>query len=302
MAARAAFAAAALRRVPLLIGAESGCRPADVARALHARTSASAPFAAIDCGAEDPSEIERRLFGGPVRAGARELETATHDSALVTAAAGTLFLENIDQLPASTQRRLARVLRDAEVRVPRRRKGVVTNFRLIASTGLDLDDEARAGRFRMDLLRRLTTCRIAIPPLRQRTSDIPDIIGAMALDGAAFTAPALTVLTSLPWPGNIDELVAVVTRVAASGGSIQQKDVLMHLPLQRTLGRMDLTAGLREARRQFERDYIAAVLERHRWSMSEAARTLGIERANLYRKTRQLGITRGSRETWTVTR
>jgi DNA-binding NtrC family response regulator len=69
----------------------------------------------------------------------------------------------------------------------------------------------------------------------------------------------------------------------------------MHLPIQATFARPDLTASLREARRRFERDYIAAVLERHRWRMSEAARTLGIERANLYRKTRQLGITRGSR-------
>jgi two-component system response regulator HydG len=302
-AARAAFAGAAAGRGPVLVAAEAGCRPAEVARALHARTRSDAPFMAIDCGADDPREIERRLLGGAARqARAQDLETVSRDSAVVAAGAGTLFLENIDQLPASSQRRLALILRDAEVRIPRLRLPVVTSFRLIAATGLDLDDEARGGRFRTDLLRRLATCRILIPPLRQRTSDIPDIIGAMPLHGTAFTGQVLTVLVSLPWTGNIDELVAVVTRVAAAGGSIRQEDLLRPLSLQRTPGRLDLTTGLREARRQFERDYIAAVLERHRWSMSDAAQTLGIERANLYRKTRQLGITRGSREPWTAGR
>src|SRR5262249_43985000 len=110
------------------------------------------------------------------------------------------------------------------------------------------------------------------------------------------TQPAVTVLAALPWSRNIDELADVLARVVdASGTVIRQEDVLAHLPMDGAFARLDLTASLRDARRRFERDYIAAVLERHHWRMSDAARTLGIERANLYRKTRQLGITRAPR-------
>ena len=110
----------------------------------------------------------------------------------------------------------------------------------------------------------------------------------------AFTQAALTVLSAPAWPGNLDELRAVLDRVlrAAPAGPIRQEDVLAHLPIDGVLARIAPEISLREARRQFEREYIASVLERHRWRMSEAARTLGIERANLYRKTRQLGIMR----------
>ena len=87
-----------------------------------------------------------------------------------------------------------------------------------------------------------------------------------------------------------------MTKVLAGAGAIvTQEDVLAHVPIESAFSRWDLTASLREARRRFEREYIAAVLERHQWRMSEAARALGIERANLYRKTRQLGIVRITR-------
>ena len=101
-------------------------------------------------------------------------------------------------------------------------------------------------------------------------------------------------LSAPAWPGNLDELRAVLDRVlrAAPAGPVRQEDVLAHLPIDGGCARIAPQVSLREARRQFEREYIASVLERHRWRMSEAARTLGIERANLYRKTRQLGILR----------
>jgi two-component system nitrogen regulation response regulator NtrX len=109
-----------------------------------------------------------------------------------------------------------------------------------------------------------------------------------------FTQAALTVLSAPAWPGNLDELRLVLDRVlgASADGAIRQEEVLAHLPIDRAFARIAPQISLREARRQFEREYIASVLERHRWRMSEAARTLGIERANLYRKTRQLGIMR----------
>jgi transcriptional regulator of acetoin/glycerol metabolism len=106
----------------------------------------------------------------------------------------------------------------------------------------------------------------------------------------------MTVLAALPWAGNIDEVDTLLQKVLkTAGASVTQEDVLAHVPMDGQFSRVDLTASLRDARRRFERDYIAAVLERHQWRMSEAARALGIERANLYRKTRQLGIVRAPR-------
>lgn len=295
--ARQAFDVASGRRAPVLVLAEAGCRPLTVAEALHARTRAGEPLIALDCGAE-PADIDRQLFGTPPRrATAHPLETIGAGAALVSVGAGTLFLDNIDELPASAQRRLARVLRDGEARLAPRQHTVPLPFRLIASTARDLDGEVRDGRFRQDLLRRFASCRVMVPALRQRTVDLGAIIERLVADAKearrAFTQPAITVLAALPWARNIDELDGVLAKVLATAGDIvTQEDVLAHLPIDGAFARFDLTASLRDARRRFERDYIAAVLERHQWRMSPAAQTLGIERANLYRKTRQLGIVR----------
>jgi DNA-binding NtrC family response regulator len=186
------------------------------------------------------------------------------------------------------------------VRLAPRHAAVALAFRLVASTTRDLELEVREGRFRPDLLRRFAACRIALPPLRQRGPDLAAIIERLVSDmrvaPRTFTHAAVTVLAALPWTENIDELADVLGKVLAHAGEIvTQEDVLAHVPIDGAFARLDLTASLREARRRFERDYIAAVLERHQWRMSEAARALGIERANLYRKTRQLGIARVSR-------
>jgi len=294
--ARETFALAVTRSTPVLIGAEAGSRPKEVAEALHARTRPAAPFVAIDCSALQPGELERRLFGTPPRrVTSPGLEAVGADSAIVDAGTGTLFLENTDELPASAQRRLARVLRDGEVRLSGRQARLP--LRVVASTSRDLDAEVRDGRFRQDLLRRLSACRLAIPPLRHRASDVAEIVAQLVRERSSeprsFTQAAITVLAALPWAGNVDELAALLDKILdTAGASVTQEDVLAHLPMDGQFSRVDLTASLRDARRRFERDYIAAVLERHQWRMSEAARALGIERANLYRKTRQLGIVR----------
>ena len=295
------------RRGPVLIAAEPGCRPVEVARALHVATRGAQPFVVVDCASADPGEIERRLLGAsPAVRGSQDLETVGADAAIVEAGDGTLYLDSIDELPASTQRRLARVLRDAEVRIAGARTPSAAGFRLVGASSKDLEVEAREGRFRSELLRRFAI-RLSVPPLRQRAHDMPVILQRLAqLAGrpdVTITTPAVTVLAAMPWPGNIDELASVFDRILAdTNGTVRQEDVLGHLPIQGSFSRPDLTASLREARRRFERDYIAAVLERHQWRMSDAARTLGIERANLYRKTRQLGITRGRSEATAVNR
>jgi len=300
--ARQALGVALGLRAPVLVLAEAGCRPLSVAQALHSRTRAGQPLIPLDCGGAEAAEIDRQLFGTPPRRAktAHALEAIGPEAALLSAAAGTLFLDNIDELPASAQRKLSRVLRDGEARLASRHHTVGLPFRLIAATARDLDGEVRKGRFRQDLLRRFASCRISVPALRQRATDFGAIIERLMDDAKgtrrSFTQPAITVLAALPWSHNIDELAGVLAKVlATAGGIVTQEDVLVHLPIDGAFARFDLTDSLRDARRRFERDYIAAVLERHQWRMSQAAQTLGIERANLYRKTRQLGIVRTPR-------
>lgn len=296
--ARQALDRAAGTAAPILLVAEPGCGADAVATYLHDCARSRAPLVALDCAAAEASEMARRLFGtAAADAGSSDLQPLGRGAALIEAGTGTLVLENIEELAASAQRRLARLLRDGEARVGSRPHPVALPFRLVASTARDLDAEVRDGAFRPDLLRRFAPGGITLPPLRQRPEDVGAIIERLLQDrgdrGRTFTQPAVTVLAALPWPRNLDELAAFLERVLADAGPVvTQEDVLAHVPVDGAFTRWDLTASLREARRRFERDYIAAVLDRHAWRMSEAARALGIERANLYRKTRQLGIAR----------
>lgn len=297
--ARAAFDAAAASAAPALIVADRGLAADAVARALHERSRPGTPLVVIDCAAAD-EDVDRQLFGKPARGAAHaELETLGADSALLRAKAGTLHLQQILELPAGTQRRLARVLRDREVSAAGRRSAV--RARVIADAPASVASDVRDGQLRSDLFRRLSQICIPVPSLRERPGDIPDVVDTIVaqLRGGTplvFTQAALTVLAAAAWPGNLDELRSVLERIvqAAPEGSVRQEDVLAHLPIDGAFARIAPHVSLREARQQFEREYIASVLERHRWRMSDAARTLGIERANLYRKARQLGIMRRS--------
>jgi DNA-binding NtrC family response regulator len=302
-AARRAYAAAeqaAARRTPLLLSCEPGCRPREIAEFVHARSGVDAPFVALDCMGVHAADVERALFGdASTRPMPADLEVLGRDALLLAAGAGTLFVDGLEELPAGAQRRLARVLRDGEARTVSRHDAVAVGCRVIGSASPDLATDVRHGRFRQDLYRRLSASRIAVPPLRQRPEDLPAIIEALLPslpDGRprTFTRPAMTVLSALHWAENIDELAELLPRILGQAGTeVRQEDVLGQLPIDGAFTRPDLTASLREARHRFERAYIVAVLERHQWRMVDAARALGIERANLYRKTRQLGITRG---------
>jgi DNA-binding NtrC family response regulator len=161
------------------------------------------------------------------------------------------------------------------------------DVRVIGATADRLD----AG-LREDLIRRLPAV-VDIPPFHQRRGDVPAIAEAMLASRnrmARFTPAALTVLTALPWRRNTAELASLLDRLTSAGAAplIRQEDVLAEVQLDRTPARP--AGNLREARRRFERDFIAAVLREHAWQVREAAQALGIERANLYRKARQLGI------------
>ena len=290
---------------PLLILAEDGLEPLTAARFVHERTRTGQPFLHVDCADPDVDHLQAALFGGRPRGTGHDLETLGPGSVLVTARRGTVFLENIGELPAGVQRGLARILRDGEARVGERARVRLTS-RVIASAPPALQTDARDGHFRADLLRRFGALPASVPPLRDHPEDLRAIVHRVAAAIAAgsgrpapsFTQAALTVLAAMPWPGNLEELRATLQRVLRdTPGTIRQEDLLHLLPIAPPAGigaRVNPAVSLREARRRFEREYIAAVLERHDWRMSEAARTLGIERANLYRKTRQLGIVRAA--------
>lgn len=288
-----------------LLVAEPGLDAEAVARAIHRRGSPeTAPFVAINCAHADPSGLEVLLFGrqaGP-RAGRSEvLERITPDCGLAAAAGGTLYLANVADLPASAQARLARIVRDGEVRMQGAAQPVRIGARLVAGCGPTIETEVAQGSFRADLYRRLSAVRVEVPPLRLRPEDIPAItrhvmerIVTERDPGArTFTKAALALLSAMPWSGNVAELSEVLARISADASStlVRVEDVLAQVgPEWR--GPRAAAGSLRDAKRQFEREYIAAVLRQHGWRMGDAARALGIQRTNLYRKARQLNIPR----------
>jgi DNA-binding NtrC family response regulator len=272
----------------VLITAEPGLDVEAVARAVHtASNRRSAPFIMTACDGAATGDLERSLFGAQHRGATTELELIGPTGALARANGGVLFLCNLHELPAPLQRRLARILRDGEARMPRRSGSIALDVRVIGGRESSIDNGLRD-----DLVRRLPVL-IDVPPLRQRRDDVPAIAQAMLARrdvGLRFTPAALTVLAALPWRRNTAELAGLIGRLTAGESSnlIRQEDVLAEVQLDRTPLRP--SGNLRDARRQFERDYIASVLRDYEWRMREAARALGIERANLYRKARQLGI------------
>ena len=281
-----------------LITAEPGAGVDAVARELHLRgRPSSSPYIAVDCAAGNPAGVDRLLFGEPSPIVPTDLEAVAPASCIAAARGGTLFLQNVTELRASAQAQLARIARDGEVRIDG--APVATAIRLVASAPPEIDAEVHAHRFRGDLFRRLSTLRIDLPPLRDRPDDVPALAVRLledrcAVDGRSrsFTQAALALVGALTWPGNLAELRDALDRVVADGRDdiIQIEHLLPALQLHRVPKTFVPSGSLRDARQRFERDYIASVLQHHDWRMAAAAQALGIQRPNLYRKARQLGI------------
>jgi DNA-binding NtrC family response regulator len=252
----------------------------------------------VDCAAAEPGIIERELFGEQSRRSLGDLESITLRSALAAARGGTLYLGDISELSAAAQARVARVVRDAEVRVA----GEVCRLdvALVAATSTDLDSEVAEGRVRRDLARHISRTRIPVTSLRRRAEDIPqmiDVLIAGCCDAAAvprkgLSQAATTLLSAMPWRGNLVELRHAIAQLvsATEAAQIQLEDVLVHVRFDGALSPLAGAGPLRSARQQFERDYIVRVLQHHHGRVGDAARALGIQRTNLYRKARQLGI------------
>lgn len=308
-ASREAVLRAATVTRPVLVVAEAGLDAAEIARFIHrVGPRAAAPFVAVDCAALDAEGLEVTLFGAgrTERAGTRAigLERVSPDSRLNAARGGALVLLNVVELPASLQGRLAGLVRDGEMIVGRTRRVVPFDVRLLATSPPTIDDDVGEGRFRPDLFRRLAAVRIDVPPLRQRPDDVAAIAGQLLRESCRsagvppkqLTQAAAALLAAFPWRGNIRELREAMARLVTSVKEdvVHVEHVLAHVGWESPLVASRPNGTLRDARRQFEREYVAAVLERHGWQMSAAARELGLQRPNLYRKVRQLGLVRAT--------
>jgi DNA-binding NtrC family response regulator len=283
--ARRDFARARHGTDAVLVVAEPGLDAHAVARAIHeGGTRCREPFAAIDC-AEPATVLEPQIFGD---------RAAGHGTGQ-----GTLLLANIDELPMPLQSRLARALRDGRLNGEAPDGGAPFDARVMAAMRGNPEAAVHEGTLRRELSVRFAL-RLELPALRQRPADIPMLVGCLAGDAAtgagvpvpAFTREALTLLAALPWRRNFDELREVLDLLVlgAVGGSVRLEDVLERVPIEPVAAGHVGPTSLREARLTFERRYIASVLSRHRGRMDDAARSLGLQRTNLYRKVRQLGI------------
>ena len=299
---------AAAGQCGIMICGERGTGREMIARAIHAYSAhRNAPFITIDCSAPEPEDVELQLFGMLIKRGGnaperRSLERVRRNSRIFEAAGGFLFLENVAEMSARAQARLVRVLRDREVFNEEARERVALTVRVVASADGAINAALEEGRLRPDLYERLSLIRIDVPALRQRREDIPvlathflkELCQANGTPLKTLTRPALTLLSALPWRGNVPELKGLLERLIllVPQGLIRLEDVLAHTPLEGSPTPIRLDSTLRQARARFESEYIAAVLQHHHGRIADAARVLGVQRTNLYRKMRRLNLMR----------
>jgi DNA-binding NtrC family response regulator len=261
----------------------------------------------VSCVADSPEELEERLFGvttdrQPAPARALVPDRLGKSGGVYAARSGTLFLDAIVEAPARVQAKLVRLLRDGEALLVDKRLSVDLDFRLMATAEPGVQAALADGRLRRDLYERLAVVQIEVPPLRRRREDIAllavHLLGqlrqALGASPQRFSRAALALLSALPWPGNATELCALVETLVRSVDQpvVQLDDVLEHVRLDGVSPRLDVSGTLRDAKARFERDWISAVLMKHQGRVEDAARALGIQRTNLYRKVRQLKVAR----------
>jgi len=287
-------------RTPVLIAGESGTGKELVARAIHFRGPfASRPFVAVDCGSLVPTLIESELFGYEKGAFTGALKSKT--GLFQSANGGTIFLDEIGELPLELQAKLLRVLQEKEVRPVGSNQKVKVDVRIIAATNRDLEAEYRNGTFRKDLYFRLNVVTVHLPSLRERRSDIP-MLAHWFLDRYApgddihVTTAAMKCLLQYDWPGNVRELENSIERAVALGdrrtidmndlpptiaSASSSSDSGLQLPAS-SLTSTDLE--------DIERATIQRVFEQVKGDKALAGKMLGISRATLYRKLKRYNI------------
>jgi len=282
---------------------ETGTGKELVARTIHEKSPrASGPFVTLNCAAVPAELIESELFGH--EKGSFTGASGRHIGKFEQADQGTIFLDEIGDMPLNMQAKLLRVLEEGEVERIGGDKPIAVNVRVVVATHRDLEARVREEKFRQDLFHRIYVFPLVLPPLRERREDIPTLVEHFASQVCAqngwkpvpFTKEAMEGLQSYPWPGNVRELRNVVERLMllATEGQVDLATLEMALP--RSSGgssssvSMSGAGPLAERVQSFERDVILAELKRSQNNMTLAAKSLGLERSHLYKKAEQLGI------------
>ncbi|MGA9899896.1 MAG: sigma-54 dependent transcriptional regulator [Terriglobales bacterium] len=287
-------------RTPVLIAGESGTGKELVARAIHFRGSfANRPFVAVDCGSLVPTLIESELFGYEKGAFTGALRSKT--GLFQSANGGTIFLDEIGELPLEMQAKLLRVLQEKEVRPVGSNVRTKVDVRVIAATNRDLEAEYRNGTFRKDLYFRLNVVTVHLPSLRERRSDIPMLVHWFLdryAEGSSMqvTNSAMKCLLQYDWPGNVRELENCVERAVALGDrrTIDIGDlpptIASASPTPEVSGTPSSSGLSSNDLEDIERATIERVFEQVKGDKVMAGKMLGISRATLYRKLKRYNI------------
>jgi two-component system nitrogen regulation response regulator NtrX len=296
----------------VLITGESGTGKELIARAIHdASPNARGQFVKVNCAAIPPELIESELFGH--ERGAFTGAVGKKRGLFEVADGGTMFLDEIGDMSLEAQAKVLRVLQTGELARVGGERTIKIDCRVIAATNKDLEKEVAAGRFRDDLFFRLNVVPLRSPPLRERPSDIPLLAASFVRQCCRengfrekrISPEVLERLAAYPWPGNVRELRNVIERlVIMSDDEIGERDLPPYLVGARpgppaaalAAGPADLRRyahlSLRDFRDEVEREFLRLKLDELGWNISRCAQALGIERTNLHKRLRSLGIER----------
>ncbi|MBI3210915.1 MAG: sigma-54-dependent Fis family transcriptional regulator [Candidatus Solibacter usitatus] len=283
----------------VLIYGESGTGKELVARAIHTSSQRAAePFIEVNCATIPEDMIESELFGH--RKGAFPGALEDKIGKFEKAHGGTLFLDEVGDMSLKTQAKVLRALDEQRFEPLGAAEFVQVDARVVAATNKNLEQEIERGNFREDLFYRLNVIPFNVPPLRERIQDIRPMADrflnqfskAYGRKPKELTPEAYSVLEEYHWPGNVRELKNLMERIVIM--STQQRVDAKHIPIhpakRAVFERMDTFGSLHEVKEAAERDFILKKLEDTKGNVSRAAELLGLERSNLYRKMRALGI------------
>lgn len=287
----------------VLITGPSGTGKELVARAVHFNSPrAKKPFLAINCGAIPENLVESELFGH--KKGAFTGATTNKDGIFVAAGGGTVFLDEVAEIPLNLQVNLLRVLQEREVKPVGSNQMLSFDTRIIAATNKDLEKEVEKGRFRDDLYYRLNVVELPLPPLEDRREDIPLLAHhflqkynkELKRNLKGISSEAMSAMMAYSWKGQVRELENVIERAVLLSDSDYLLPVDLPSAIRDVEGAEDYMMDkdkLDEAVQIFEKHHIQSVLKRTEGNKSEAARLLGIDPSTLYRKMERLDISGG---------
>lgn len=293
----------------ILITGEPGTGKDVAARMIHKKSSRAAfPFLSLNCATLNPDRLEVELFGVEEKG---ENDSVTH-GILERANGGTLYLDEVADMPLGTQGKIVRILQNQKMQRINGNQFIDLDVRVIASTNRDLEGEISAGRFREDFYYRLNVVPIHLPSLRTRLDDIPDLLSHLAKEYARqsglqyrdFSKDMIIALQNYKWSGNLRQLKNVVEWVMIMTPEKEKQIGIDYLPPEFKKNQsaepeiesheLDLqsflTLSLKEARENFERDYLQSQIRRFGGNISKTAQFIGMERSALHRKIKNLNL------------